>query len=128
MKEIYCKYCGKELEKDSCICGLSLLNRRKAKENSKITKLLEVPIKNKKKIKCDTCNQIIDKDAVFCPYCGIPEYIDGNIQDLKKELRGEFALDVLTKKDNNASLKIIIIILILAIILVLILKLVISIL
>lgn len=80
MKKIYCKFCGLELENGSCHCE-QFLNA----ENKKI-KAYKI---------CDTCDKKIDKDAVFCPYCGIPQDVNGNIKSLQKELRGENAIDVL---------------------------------
>ena len=93
MKKIYCKYCGLELEKGSCRCDqYSLAGKRKVNEN---------------KI-CDTCGRKIDDDAIFCPYCGIPLNVDGNIKPLQKELRGEGAVDVLElyrKADERNGIK-----------------------
>lgn len=79
MKKIYCKYCGLELERGSCKC----------EQSSKHEKHLTA-----KKI-CDSCGKKIDADAVYCPYCGLPQDVDGNIKALQKELRGENAIDVL---------------------------------
>ena len=80
MKKIYCKYCGLELEKGSCSCEQFLNAKNK---NVKANK------------DCDTCGKKIDSDAEFCPYCGIPQNVNGNIKPLQKELRGENAVDVL---------------------------------
>lgn len=79
-KKIYCKFCGLELENGSCHCEQFLNAENKKMKASKI---------------CDTCDKKIDKDAVFCPYCGIPQDVNGNIKSLQKELRGENAIDVL---------------------------------
>ena len=62
----------------------------------------------KKKKVCDTCDRKIDDDAIFCPYCGIPLDVDGNIRSLQKELRGEGAVDVLDlykKADEKRGIK-----------------------
>ena len=80
MKKIYCKYCGLELEKGSCHCEQFLNAKKKNVKENRI---------------CDTCDRRIDEDAIYCPYCGIPQNIDGNIKELQKELRGEKSLDVL---------------------------------
>lgn len=72
-KKIYCKFCGLELEKGSCHCEQFLLASNKNVKENKI---------------CDTCDKKIDSDAVFCPYCGIPQDVNGNIKSLQKELRG----------------------------------------
>lgn len=80
MKKIYCKYCGLELENGSCHCEQFLHSQNiKVKENRI----------------CDTCDRRIDEDAIYCPYCGIPQNVNGNIKELQKELRGENSLDVL---------------------------------
>lgn len=80
MKKIYCKYCGLELEKGSCSCEQFLASKKHSHREKKI---------------CDTCHKQIDADAIFCPYCGIPLKVDGNIEELKSELRGDNAKDVL---------------------------------
>ncbi|MBR4313637.1 MAG: hypothetical protein IKP66_01855 [Lachnospiraceae bacterium] len=80
MKKIYCKFCGLELEKGSCHCEQFLNAYNKKVKETKI---------------CDTCDKKIDEDAEFCPYCGIPQNVNGNIKALQKELRGENAVDVL---------------------------------
>lgn len=93
-KKIYCKFCGLELENGSCHCEQFLNAEDKKMKASKI---------------CDTCDKKIDEDAVFCPYCGIPLYVDGNIRKLQKELRGENAVDVLEfyrKEDSKKGVKI----------------------
>ena len=84
MKQIYCKYCGLELEKNSCKCEDFL-------DTNKLDKIII------QKIKCDTCGKEIDIDSNFCPYCGMAINVDGNNKELQKELRGEYAEDVLEK-------------------------------
>lgn len=86
MKKFYCKYCGLELERGSCTCEQFLNSPNKKVKEKKL---------------CDTCGKIIDYDAVYCPYCGLPLYVDGNIKPLQKELRGEYALDVLEVYRNE---------------------------
>lgn len=86
MKKNYCKYCGLELERGSCSCEQFL-----SFADEKI---------NENKV-CDTCGKRIDEDAVYCPYCGIPLDVDGNIKSLQKELRGENAPDVLEVYRNE---------------------------
>lgn len=66
----YCRFCGLELENNKCYCDLSKNSR------AVITT----------KIKCDTCKESIPKDSLFCPYCGIPQFIDGRNKNLEKEL------------------------------------------
>lgn len=83
-KEVYCKYCGLELEKGRCNCDDFLLSQKNIKVYES-------------KIHCDTCEKEIDADANYCPYCGLPIYVDGDKETLQKELRGEFADDVLIK-------------------------------
>ena len=80
MKELYCKYCGMELERGSCNCEQFLHSTKSSIKRKKI---------------CDTCDKRIDIDAVYCPYCGVPFSTDGDIDSLKRELRGENAVDVL---------------------------------
>lgn len=93
IKKIYCKFCGLELENGSCHCEQFLHAGNKNVKENKI---------------CDTCDKKIDEDAIFCPYCGIPLYVDGNIKSLQKELRGENAVDVLElyrKEDLKKGIK-----------------------
>lgn len=90
-KFLYCKYCGLELEKGECHCSDFLLSKNVKKVYDSI-------------IKCDTCDKEIDADANFCPYCGIPIHVDGNNKKLQKELRGEFAEDVLVKLGIKSDL------------------------
>ena len=82
MKVIYCKFCGRELENGSCKCdqSLSVKNNKNKSRKSKV---------------CDTCGKRIDDDAIFCPYCGITQVANGNIDELKDELRGGKYIDVL---------------------------------
>ena len=80
MKRVYCKFCGRELENGKCTCQMFL----NAKNNKTIASKT-----------CDTCKKLIDSDSIFCPYCGIPVNIDGNINQLRKELRGDYSFDVL---------------------------------
>lgn len=99
----YCKFCGLELENDKCTCESSI--------NSRTTKIL--------KIKCDTCKENIPKDSLYCPYCGIPQFVDGKNKNLEKEL--STSPDVMkiyfgTKKKNNMAKLILLIIGILIII------------
>ena len=79
---IYCKYCGLELEDGSCKCEQFLCEKRETNKSRRVKK-------------CDTCGKAIDLDAVFCPYCGIIQTVDGNIKELKEELRGAKSIDVL---------------------------------
>ena len=65
----YCRFCGLELENNNCSCELS--------RSSKSVTI---------KIKCDTCKESIPKDSLFCPYCGIPQFVDGRNKNLEKEL------------------------------------------
>ena len=93
MKKIYCKYCGLELERGSCNCEQFLRTKNKNVRELKI---------------CDTCGKRVDSDAVYCPYCGIPLDVNGNIRSLQKELRGENAPDVLEiyrKEDRRRGVK-----------------------
>ncbi len=93
MKKIYCKYCGLELERGSCNCEQFLRTKNKSVRELKI---------------CDTCGKRVDSDAVYCPYCGIPLDVNGNIRSLQKELRGENAPDVLEiyrKEDRRRGVK-----------------------
>lgn len=86
MKKIYCKYCGLELERGSCTCEQFLSTGKVRLKENKV---------------CDTCDRKIDSDAVYCPYCGVPLDVDGNIKALQKELRGENAKDVLEYYRNE---------------------------
>ena len=90
MKKIYCKYCGLELERGSCTCEQFLSTGNKKVGKNKI---------------CDTCDRRIDNDAVYCPYCGIPLDVNGDIKPLQKELRGENAVDVLEFYRNQDKKK-----------------------
>ncbi len=92
MRKIYCKYCGLELENDMCTCDSFLYPRNK----------VIVGYKN-----CDTCKSKIDADAIYCPYCGIPQNVDGNIKKLQNELKGVNAKDVIevyNKKDRKKGI------------------------
>ena len=82
MKKVYCKYCGLELENDVCKCKKF---QSSIKSNKSIAETLV----------CDTCKKKIDEDSVYCPYCGIPQNVNGNIKKLQDELKGKNALDVL---------------------------------
>ena len=101
MKEIYCKYCGLELENNSCSCELFLCANSKNEKNTKKA--------NAKTITCDTCKKTIAKDSIYCPYCGIPVKVNGNIKTLKEELTGSKAQDVIEyyrkidKKSGNKN-------------------------
>ena len=101
MKEIYCKYCGLELENNSCSCELFLYANSKNEKNTKKA--------NAKTITCDTCKQTIAKDSIYCPYCGIPVKVNGNIKTLKEELTGSKTQDVIEyyrkidKKSGNKN-------------------------
>lgn len=91
-KQIYCKYCGLELERDACTCDEFLNPKRK---------------KNPVKKKCDTCKKEIDKDSEFCPYCGVPQKEKNDIVELQKELKGDFSEDCLAeyKKEKRKQIK-----------------------
>lgn len=98
----YCRFCGLELENNNCSCELS-----------KGLKSIST------KIKCDTCKENIPKDSLFCPYCGIPQFVDGRNKNLEKELMT--SPDVMevyfgSKKKNNIVKLILIVIGILIII------------
>ncbi len=88
MKEVYCKYCGLELENGECSCKEF---KESASKNVNVNKV------------CDTCQKKIDDDSIFCPYCGMPLNVDGNISELKKELAGEGAADVLEVYENRET-------------------------
>lgn len=79
-KQIYCKYCGLELERGACTCDDFLNPKRK---------------KSIAKKKCDTCKKEIDKESNFCPYCGVPQKEKNDIVELQKELKGDFSEDCL---------------------------------
>lgn len=85
MREIYCKHCGLELENGMCTCGSFLYPKNRIIVGSK---------------KCDTCKSRIDADAIYCPYCGIPQNVDGNIRKLQNELKGANAKDVIEVYQN----------------------------
>lgn len=91
-KIVYCKHCGQELENGVCVCGADFNNEKRV---------------DVKKIKCDTCKKLVDIDSKYCPYCGVPVGTDVYNEELKRELRGDFAEDVLSymKKggQNNTS-------------------------
>lgn len=82
MKKIYCKYCGLELENGKCSCK----SFAKESVSTNLTKGVKI---------CDTCKKAVDKDSVYCPYCGLPLNINGNIQSLQDELAGKNAKDVM---------------------------------
>ena len=82
MKEQYCKFCGRDLDNGACSCEQFF-------HANKLHK------KQRRKIVCDTCKAIIDEWASYCPYCGIPVNVDGNIETLQDELKGKNALDVI---------------------------------
>lgn len=90
-KKKYCKFCGLELEKDVCTCDDFALKKDIVSSHYKT---------------CDTCGKKIDFDSKFCEYCGLPTDVDGNIVKLKKELRGENAIDVIKfykEKDKDVK-------------------------
>ena len=97
MKKEYCKYCGLELENGLCTC------KEFTKANSKPTS--KTKNENTKTIKCDTCKRVIDEDSRFCPYCGIPLFVNGNNKELQKELQGKYAKDVLAEYSKNGKKK-----------------------
>ena len=79
--EIYCKYCGLELEEGKCDCE-GFLNSKKTGVKRGFTL-------------CDTCGKKIDKDVLFCPYCGMPLGIGEQKEELQRRLEGEFEEDVI---------------------------------
>lgn len=87
-KKRYCKYCGRELELGRCTCDEYILAQNKKDDSSKNAK-------GNLYVQCDSCKKTIDVDSVYCPYCGLPVQVDGNIVSLQKELRGENEKDVI---------------------------------
>lgn len=84
MEKKYCEFCGLELEKGACTCADFL---QSSKEKNQL-----IP-----KIVCDTCKKHINVGSDFCPYCGIPLNVGKKDTNLQKELRGEYAEDVIEK-------------------------------
>lgn len=89
MREKYCKYCGRDLEFGRCSCDDFVLHENMKKDPKYNNQ------NNNLSLTCDSCGKKIDVDSIYCPYCGLPVKVDGKIQDLQKELRGDNSKDVI---------------------------------
>ena len=84
-REKYCKFCGRELDEGKCSCNAFLLSQNKEKKSKK----------ERSFVVCDTCKTKVENDANFCTNCGLPLHANGKIEELKKELQGIGAPDVI---------------------------------
>jgi rRNA maturation endonuclease Nob1 len=63
---------SKENENIGCYICLSLADAKKLmkNENAKVDYF------------CSRCKNIVDKDIIFCPYCGAKPYIENEIKEM----------------------------------------------